>query len=221
MIRFMQVSKQYEGGNHALQGLDFTVQKGEMVFLTGHSGAGKSTLLKLIMRIEQPTQGHVFIDQQNLSHLSRGDIPHLRRRVSMIFQTPTLLQDRSLFHNVSLPLVVAGYHDTDIARRTRAALDKVGLLKKEKCLPIALSTGEQQRAGIARAIVNRPQIVLADEPTGNLDPALSKDILSLLHAFSDVGVTVMVATHDLALIAGFNCNIMELKSGQLVHHESI
>ncbi len=216
MIRFANVSKNYPNGHQALSDVSFSLDRGEMVFLTGHSGAGKTTLLKLIMMIEPLTQGQIFINNRNLTRLSTRHIPYLRRHVGMIFQNPQLLHHRSIFDNVAIPLVITGYHQKEIKRRVRAALDKVGLLKKERLFPASLSSGEQQRVGIARAIVNKPMIVLADEPTGNLDPELSFEIMRLFEAFNNVGVTVVVATHDLSLIAPLNHRIMTLKAGQLV-----
>lgn len=216
MIRFVNVSKNYPNGHHALNNVNFHIIQGEMVFLTGHSGAGKSTLLKLIMMMEPLTRGQIYINNRNLSGLSKRQIPYLRRRIGMIFQNPQLLSYHTVFDNVAFPLVISGYHHKEIRRRTCAALDKVGLLKKEKLFPSSLSTGEQQRVGIARAIVNKPAIVLADEPTGNLDPELSYEIMRLFEAFNDVGVTILVATHDLSLIAPLNHRILYLKEGQLI-----
>lgn len=186
-----------------------------MAFLTGHSGAGKTTLLKLIMMIEPLTRGKILINHQNLAHLSEKRRPYWRRHIGMIFQNPQLLNDRSVFDNVSIPLIIAGFRHTEIRRRVQAALDKVGLLNKEKLLPLALSIGERQRIGIARAIVNKPPILLADEPTGNLDPSLSHDIMRLFEAFNAVGVTVFIATHDLALVASLNHRIVTLNNGEL------
>ena len=201
MIQFDRVSKRYPNGKDALSKVDFTLPAGQLTFLTGHSGAGKSTLLKLIMMIERPTQGQVLIDNQNLNGFSNRQIPLLRRKIGMVHQNHQLLFDRSVFDNVALPLVIAGYARADIGKRVRAALDKVGLLDKEKLNPIMLSGGEQQRVGIARAVVNKPPLLLADEPTGNLDPALSEEIMDLFKDFARVGVAVLIATHDLSLIA--------------------
>jgi cell division transport system ATP-binding protein len=216
MIQFDTVSKRYDTGHEALQRVSFHIEKNDMVFLTGHSGAGKSTLLKLIMLMEQPSQGQVIVDGQNLQHCSRSQIPYLRRKIGVVFQNHQLLFDRSVFDNVALPLVIAGYHPRDIGRRVRAALDKVGLLEKEKHNPITLSGGQQQRVGIARAVVNKPAILLADEPTGNLDPELSAEIMNLLEQFNQVGVTVLLATHDLPLIARMNHRMITLQDGQVV-----
>lgn len=216
MIHFSSVTKTYPNNQSALDNVSFNMDAGEMAFLTGHSGAGKSTLLKLIMRIEQQTRGQVVVDNKNLGDLPRRHIPQLRRDIGMIFQNPHLLPNRTVFDNVALPLTIAGFHEAEIERRVRAALDKVSLLHKEKANPVSLSTGEQQRVGIARAIVNRPKIVLADEPTGNLDPALSMEIIRLFEAFNAVGVTVLVATHDLALIAPLNHRVITLRSGRMM-----
>jgi len=215
MIHFNNVTKSYASAN-ALRNLELEISEGEMAFLTGHSGAGKSTLLKLIMLIERPTQGQVFVNQHNLNQLKRHQIPTLRRDIGMIFQNPMLLSKRTIFENVALPLIINGYRTPEIKRRVQAALDKVGLLDKHKLYPPALSAGEKQRIGIARAVVNKPTILLADEPTGNLDPELSKEIMNLFRAFNDVGVTILVATHDLPLVATMNHRIITLKKGQLI-----
>ena len=185
--------------------------------MTGHSGAGKSTLLKLIMMIERPTQGQVLVEGQNLNGFGNRHIPLLRRKIGMVHQNHQLLFDRSVFDNVALPLIIAGYSRADIGKRVRAALDKVGLLDKEKLNPIMLSGGEQQRVGIARAVVNKPPLLLADEPTGNLDPALSEEIMDLFQDFARVGVAVLIATHDLSLIARYNHRLLTLREGRLIH----
>ncbi len=216
MIQFDNVSKRYPGGFEALSGLSFYLDQGEFAFLTGHSGAGKSTLLKLIMLMERPTQGQVLINSKNLNRLHHTQVPYFRRRVGVVFQNHHLLFDRSVYDNVALPLEVMGFPRTDIPRRVRAALDKVGLLSKEKQNPITLSTGEQQRVGIARAVVHKPKILLADEPTGNLDPGLSAEIMALFRQFNDVGVTVLIATHDIALIAPMGHRQLQLHGGRLV-----
>lgn len=220
MIRFSNVSKCYVNSQSALDNVNFHIKPGEMAFLTGHSGAGKSTLLKLIMLIEKATRGKIFVNNSDLDSLSRRQVPQLRRDISMIFQNPYLLPNRTVFENVALPLVIAGFREPETKRRVRASLDKVGLLHKENVMPVALSTGEQQRVGIARAIVNRPKVVLADEPTGNLDPTLSMEIIRLFEAFNAVGVTVLVATHDLALIAPLSHRIITLKNGRLAGENS-
>lgn len=200
MIRFDGVSKRYPGGNEALRGLAVHIARGEMAFVTGASGAGKSTFLRMIPLLERPSHGSVVIDGVNLARLPRRRVPYLRRRIGMIFQDHRLLHDRSVFDNVALPLVIAGRAHQDIRRRVRAALDKVGLLHKERAEPVTLSGGEQQRVGIARAVVTRPPVLLADEPTGNLDPTLSEEIMRLFEQFNQVGVTTVIASHDLPLI---------------------
>ena len=216
MIHLENVSKRYESGYDALNQLNFKLKKGEMAFLTGHSGAGKSTLLKLIMLMERATRGQVMVGGQNLNRMSKRQIPYYRRNIGLVFQDHQLLFDRTVYENVALPLIISGAQTRDIGRRVRAALDKVGLLKKEKLYPIALSGGEQQRIGIARAVVNKPALLLADEPTGNLDPKLSSEIMRLFEQFNQVGVTVLIATHDLSLIARLNHRILTLKNGRLV-----
>ena len=216
MIRFEQVSKRYPNGHQGLDNLSFHIRTGEMVFITGHSGAGKSTLLKLIMCMERPSSGAVHVGGQNLRDLGSDDIPYLRRQIGVVFQNHQLLFDRTVFDNVALPLIINGTSADEVGRRVRAALDKVGLLSKENSYPIALSGGEQQRVGIARAVVHKPALLLADEPTGNLDPELSADIMRLFTQFSQVGVTVLVATHDIALINEMNRRTLTLNQGQLV-----
>ena len=215
-IRFSNVFKRYSSGQDALLGVNFEVASGEMCFLTGHSGAGKSTLLKLIMLMERPSRGQVWIGQQDLSLLHRSQIPFLRRQVGVVFQNHQLLFDRSVFENVALPLQITGYDPTDAARRVRAALDKVGLLAREKHNPITLSTGEQQRVGIARAIVNKPRLLLADEPTGNIDPELSEDIMGLFEQFNQIGTTVLIASHDHSLINSMRHRVLTLRNGRLI-----
>jgi len=216
MIEFTNVIKRYPGGHEALSNLSFHVAPGEMVFLTGHSGAGKSTLLKLIALIERSTRGHILVDRRNLSQMSRRNIPYFRRTMGIVFQNHNLLFDRSVFDNVALPLIITGVRNREIGRRVRAALDKVGLLGKEKQLPIALSTGEQQRVGIARAVVNRPKLLLADEPTGNLDPELSAEIMGIFQDFNSIGTTVMVATHDVGILEKFPFRILKLDKSRLL-----
>ena len=215
MIRFDNLSKRYTGGFEALRNVSFEMDRGEMAFLTGHSGAGKSTLLKLLMLIERPTAGNLLINGKNLNRLAKSRIPFYRRQLGVVFQNHQLLFDRSVFENVALPLQVSGYSPGEIGRRVRAALDSVGLLDREKQSPIELSGGEQQRVGIARAVVHKPKILLADEPTGNLDPQLSAEIMALFRRFQDVGVTVLVATHDINLINKMNMRIMRLNQGEL------
>ena len=215
MILLRHVCKRYSTGQEALTDISFHIKAGEMAFLTGHSGAGKSTLLKLIAAIERPSRGQIVVEGQNLAALSRRRIPYLRRRMGIVFQDHHLLFDRSVTENVALPLVINGMRHQEIRRRVRAALDKVGLLHKENALPIMLSTGEQQRVGIARAVVNKPTLLLADEPTGNLDPGLSLEIMTLFEAFNGVGVTVLIASHDLELIRILDKPVIPLHQGRL------
>lgn len=216
MISFTNVSKRYAEGHDALRDVSFTLNRGEMAFLTGHSGAGKSTLLKLIMLMERPTRGRVQIADRDLAEFSREDIPYHRRRIGVVFQNHQLLFDRTIFENVAMPLQISGYAPEDIGKRVRAALDKVGLLHKENLNPITLSTGEQQRVGIARAIVHKPQLLLADEPTGNLDPKLSAEIMGLFMEFNRHGTTVLIASHDLALISRTGLRTLVLDHGRLL-----
>jgi cell division transport system ATP-binding protein len=216
MITFDRVSKRYPEGHDALSEVSFSINSDELVFLTGHSGAGKSTLLKLIMLMERPSRGQVIVNGHNLKSMGNRGIPQLRRQVGVVFQNHQLLFDRSVFDNVALPLLIAGYSVRETGRRVRAALDKVGLLAREKDLPVTLSGGEQQRVGIARAVVNKPQVILADEPTGNLDPGLSAEIMRLFEQFNQVGVTVLIASHDLALISRMQHRIMTLRQGRLI-----
>lgn len=216
MIHFDQVSKRYEGGHEALSSISLHIEKGEMVFLTGHSGAGKSTLLKLITRIEKASSGQLRVNGQILNRLRRPQIPHFRRNLGIVHQDHQLLMDQTVYDNVALPLIIAGEHPKDVTRRVRAALDKVGLLEREKYRPIQLSGGEQQRVGIARAVVKKPAILLADEPTGNLDPGLSRDIMALFSEFNRVGTTVLIASHDLGLIARLNYRVASLQDGRLM-----
>ncbi|MGY5450869.1 cell division ATP-binding protein FtsE [Agarivorans sp. MS3-6] len=217
MIRFEQVSKIYPGSQRALQKVSFHLEQGQMAFLTGHSGAGKSTLLKLITAMERPSDGQVWVNGDDISRLSHRKIPYLRRQMGVIFQDHKLLMDRTVFDNVALPLVIEGYGMSNIKRRVAAALDKVGLLDKAHCTPVMLSGGEQQRVGIARAVVNKPAILIADEPTGNLDPALSLEIFRLFEEFNRVGVAVLIASHDLSLIAKLHYQRLVLKNGQLLN----
>ena len=216
MIRFDEVFKRYPNGRNALASVSFHLQRGEMAFLTGPSGAGKSTLLKLVALIERPTRGSVLVGNQNTSRVRRRRIPQFRRRLGIVFQDHKLLNDRTVFDNVALPLVIASLSRRDMGRRVRAALDQVGLLSHEKHSPIALSSGEQQRVGIARAIASRPELVIADEPTGNLDPELSREILGLFERFNEVGVTVLIATHDLVLIEEQKYKRLRLDDGKIV-----
>lgn len=216
-IEFQNVGKKYESGQEALAQVSFHLQQGEMAFLTGHSGAGKSTLLKLMMMIERQSSGQILVDGADLLSFGKKAIPEHRRKIGVVFQNHQLLFDRSVFDNVALPLQVAGADFAQIGKRVRAALDKVGLLGKEKYNPMALSGGEQQRIGIARAVVNKPQLLLADEPTGNLDPKLSAEIMNLFQEFNHVGTTVLVASHDLALIARMRHRVLTLNQGRIVN----
>jgi cell division transport system ATP-binding protein len=216
MISFSQVTKRYPGGYEALKAVSLEVQPGEMVFITGHSGAGKSTLLKLMAAIERPTSGTVLVNGQNVGTLRASAMPFVRRNFGLMFQDHKLLYDRNVYQNVMLPLDIIGYDAADAARRVRAALDKVGLLGKEKALPVTLSGGEQQRLAIARAIVHRPSILLADEPTANLDSAYAVELGDLLRSFHQVGVTVVIATHDEQLEARLQPRCITLTQGRAV-----
>lgn len=217
MIVFNDVTKRYAGGHEALKQISFRLPAGEMAFLTGRSGAGKSTLLKLIVVMEKATRGQVVVNDQNLTRLARRKLPYFRRRIGVVFQDHRLLPEHTVFDNVALPLVVSGYNTRDIPRRVRAALDKVGLLGKETMFPLMLSGGEQQRVGIARAVVNRPSILLADEPTGNVDAAMSDDIMDIFQLFNQVGTTVLVATHELRHIERLRKPALSLENGRLVN----
>jgi cell division transport system ATP-binding protein len=219
MIEFKNVSKRFEGGFEALRNVNMQLDEGEMAFLTGHSGAGKSTLLKIISLIEKPTRGQALLNRINLKTVSKHRVPYIRRNIGIIFQDHQLLFDRSIFDNVALPLTIQGYRHQEIAKRTRAALDKVGLLNKEKAMPITLSGGEQQRVGIARAVVHKPMLLLADEPTGNLDPVLSREIMQIFVDFHQVGVSVLVASHDLSLIDELQKPVLTLNRGQMIHND--
>ncbi len=216
MIYFEHVYKHYPAHRDALRDVNFHIAAGEMVFLTGQSGAGKSTLLKLLALIERVSSGQIILSGKNINKLKNSSIPFLRRKLGLIFQDYQLLMDRNVFDNVALPLVIAGYSQKDIKKRVRAALDKVNLLHKEKSCPITLSGGEQQRVGIARAVVNKPALLLADEPTGNLDPELSKEIMNLFEEFNRVGVTILIASHDLYLIQQLQKRTIRLQQGCLV-----
>ncbi|MBL6690067.1 MAG: cell division ATP-binding protein FtsE [Pseudomonadales bacterium] len=220
MIRFDEVSKRYEGGSEALSRVSFELADGEMAFLTGHSGAGKSTLMKLIILMERASQGQVFVGGTNLNRVSSRQIPHVRRNIGVVFQNHQLLFDRSVYDNVALPLTIAGYSPREVGRRVRAALSKVGLSDKEKKFPQSLSGGEQQRVGIARAVVNKPPLLLADEPTGNLDPELSQEIMNLFSQFNQVGVSLLIATHDLDLVKRMEKRELILRQGRLASLET-
>lgn len=217
MIHFENVGKRYAEGGEALSGIDLQMDAGEIAFLTGHSGAGKSTMLKLIGLIERASYGQVIVNGKNFSKLGQRHIPYVRRDIGIIFQNHKLLNDRTVFDNVALPLVIAGEPHRDIQRRVRASLDKVGLLDKERMRPVALSGGEQQRVGIARAVVNKPPLLIADEPTGNLDPQLSAEIMNLFAEFNQVGVTVLIASHDIDLIMKMGKRILVLDKGRLIN----
>ena len=220
MIVFERVTKRYSNGHEALSNVSFHVDSGEMVFLTGRSGAGKSTVLKLMALLERPTRGTVLVCGQNLGALSTRRIPTYRRTLGVVFQNHSLLADRSVFDNVALPMIVAGLSYQDTGKRVRAALDQVGLLNKEHRLPTELSVGEQQRVGIARAVVGHPAVLIADEPTGNLDPDLALEIMRLFKRFQDAGVTVVVATHDLHVVHDFNQRNIVLADGKIAGEET-
>ena len=219
MIRFDQVFKRYPNGREALAGVSFNIESGALTFLTGHSGAGKSSILKLIALIERPTRGQVIVNSQNTSGVKARGIPHFRRQIGVVFQDHKLLHDRPVADNVALPLVIAGVPKREIDKRVRAALDQVGLLGREKSLPLELSTGEQQRVGIARAVVAKPTLLIADEPTGNLDPELALEVMKLFKRFSEVGVTVVVASHDVHLIEQVGARRIVLRAGRVVGEE--
>jgi cell division transport system ATP-binding protein len=216
MIEFTHVSMRYPGGYDALRAVSFSVKPGELVFVTGHSGAGKSTLLRLLALIERPTRGQILVNKKNLERLPRWRIPYYRRELGVVYQDNKLLHDRTVYDNVALPLVAAGLRGDEIPKRVRAALDLVGLLGKEKLFPLVLSGGEQQRVGIARAVVHRPTLLIADEPTGNLDAELSTTIFDLFHSLNHHGTTVLIATHDLRQVARLNRRSLTLQSGELV-----
>ena len=216
MIRFSHVSKRYPGGFDALKAISFHLEQGSMNFLTGHSGAGKSSLLKLITHSIKATRGEILVDDQNISRLKNRDIPKYRRSLGCIFQDHKLLYDRSVFDNVALPLIISGLSSREIAKRVRAALDKVSLLDKEKSMPITLSGGQQQRVGIARAVVNSPKILLADEPTGNLDTEMSDEIMRLFYEFNHHNVLLLIATHDPRYMKDPNARILTLAQGNII-----
>jgi cell division transport system ATP-binding protein len=221
MIRFDNVSKRYPGGFEALSRINFQLPRGQLAYLTGHSGAGKSTLLKLIALIERPSRGQIILDGVNLNNIRNRQIPQIRRNIGIIFQNHHLLHDRPVYDNVAMPLIIQGYRHREIGKRVRAALDQVGLLGKEKAAPITLSGGEQQRVGIARAIVHKPALLLADEPTGNLDPDLSREIMALFARFNQVGTTVLIASHDLDLIQEMGYPKISLSKGSIESNEII
>lgn len=215
MISFEKVSKRYPNGHEGLKNANFKIKPGEMVFLTGHSGAGKSTILKLIAGLEIASSGVINVNGHDLSTIDQREMPQFRREIGMVLQNPHLIADQTIYDNVALPLIIAGFNENDIGKRVRAGLDKVGLLKKEHFLPEELSTGEQQRVGLARAVVNKPTLLLADEPTGNLDPDLSLEIMRLFKAFNSVGTTILIASHDVELIKQFNCRVLHIEQGEL------
>ncbi|MCC7257139.1 MAG: cell division ATP-binding protein FtsE [Gammaproteobacteria bacterium] len=220
MIRLDKITKLYAGGREALREVSLDISPGELIFLTGHSGAGKSTILKLLALVERPTRGQLLVDGRNVGRLAPAEIPAYRRQVGMVFQDHKLLEDRSAFDNVALPLVIAGLPRREIDKRVRAALDQVGLLDKERQPPRNLSAGEQQRVGIARAVVGRPRLLIADEPTGNLDADLSLEIMQLFRRFNEVGVTMVIATHDLALAGRINGRHVVLHQGAVRSDEA-
>lgn len=220
MIRFDHVYKRYPNGREALSDLSLELASGEIAFLTGHSGAGKSSLLKLIALIERPSRGQLVVNGQNVAGVSRSRVPAFRRQIGVVFQDHKLLHDRTIFDNVALPLIIAGVGTKEIGKRVRAALDQVGLLGREQSLPLELSTGEQQRVGIARAVVSKPAILIADEPTGNLDPDLSVEVMNIFRRFNDVGVTVLIASHDLYLLEQFPVRRVRLESGRIVEGDT-
>jgi cell division transport system ATP-binding protein len=217
MIELQHVSKRYPNGHLALDNVNFHLDKGEFAFLTGHSGAGKSTILKLIAALEEPTQGQIVVANTHFKKLSPRKIPYLRRQIGIILQSPNLLMDRTVLENVALPLILAGFAYSEITSRVRAVLAKVSLSKKEKCFPYELSTGEQQRVSIARAVINKPALLLADEPTGNLDPKLACEIMQLFEQFNHLGMTILIASHDLSLINRFRHKQIILSEGKLVY----
>ena len=220
MIRLDKVTTLYKGGHEALREVSLDINPGEMIFLTGHSGAGKSTILKLLALVERPTRGQLLVDGRNVGRMPAREIPAYRRQVGMVFQDHKLLDDRSAFDNVALPLVIAGLTRREIGKRVHAALDQVGLLAKERHAPHTLSAGEQQRVGIARAVVARPRLLIADEPTGNLDGDLSLEIMQLFRRFNEVGVTMVIATHDLALAGRINGRHVVLGQGEIRSDEA-
>src|SRR4051812_44420366 len=221
MIRFDHVFKRYPNGREALSDLSLEIGSGEIAFLTGHSGAGKSSLLKLIALIERPSRGQLIVNGQNVAGVSRRKIPAYRRQIGVVFQDHKLLHDRTIFDNVALPLVIAGVGTKEVGKRVRAALDQVGLLSREQSVPLELSTGEQQRVGIARAVVSKPTILIADEPTGNLDPDLSVEVMNIFRRFNDVGVTVLIASHDVYLLEQFPVRRIRLEGGRILESEAI
>lgn len=220
MIRLQNISKRYPESGDVLSQINLNLEEGQMNFLTGPSGSGKSTLLKIIALIDSPTRGKLYFNDRNVTNIGKRSISAIRKKMGLVFQDHRLLNDRNVYDNIALPLRINGFTPKEIPRRVRAALDKVGLLNKEKANPISLSGGEQQRVGIARAIVHKPQVLLADEPTGNLDPELSEDIMKLFLEFNQVGVTVLIASHDVTLISSFHKDILHLHNGRLIDSQS-
>lgn len=216
MIGFEQVAKRYDNGHVGLHELSFKVRRGEFLFVTGHSGAGKSTLLRLLLAMERPTSGQLLLAGQDLASITRVQIPYLRRQIGVVFQNHQLLFDRSVFANVALPLLILGLNKQEIAKRVNSALERVSLTDKAQDFPSNLSTGQQQRVGIARAVVHRPALLLADEPTGNLDPRLATEIMSIFEEINQLGTTVLIASHDLALIARMRHRMLTLQRGRLI-----
>lgn len=221
MIRFDRVFKRYPNGREALSELSFELETGEMAFLTGHSGAGKSTVLRLVALLERPTRGQVVVNGRNTAALRRSSIPAFRRQIGVVFQDHRLLDDRPVFDNVALPLAIAGVPRREMDKRVRAALDQVGLLGKERSFPLELSAGEQQRVGIARAVITKPPVLIADEPTGNLDPDLALEVMNLFKRFNAVGVTVVVATHDVHLLERFRVRRIHIEQGRLASNSYV
>ena len=220
MIRLQNISKRYPESGEVLSQVNLSLENGQMNFLTGPSGSGKSSLLKIIALIDSPTRGKLYFNDRNVTNIGKRSVSAIRKKMGLVFQDHRLLNDRNVYENIALPLRINGFSPKEIPRRVRAALDKVGLLNKEKSSPISLSGGEQQRVGIARAIVHKPQVLLADEPTGNLDPDLSEDIMKLFLEFNQVGVTVLIASHDVTLISSFQKQILHLQAGRLLNPDT-
>ena len=218
MIRFQNITKSYEGSQGGLSQVSLHIRPGEMVFVTGHSGAGKSTLFKLIAMMERPTRGEIFLNGTDISHLQSSKIPGVRRQMGLVFQTPHLLNHRSVLDNVALPLYLDGFKIEEAKKRANAALDKVGLHHKKHQMPLTLSTGEQQRVGIARAVISRPAIILADEPTGNVDPKMSLEMMRVFESFNAIGTTILIASHDLNLVRQLGHRVITLDNGRIVSH---
>lgn len=218
MIRFQNVTKSFEGSQGGLSQVSLHIRPGEMVFVTGHSGAGKSTLFKLIAMMEQPTRGEIFLNGSDISHLHPKQVPGVRRQMGLVFQNPHLLNHRTVLDNVALPLYIDGFKIEEAQKRANAALDKVGLHHKKDQMPLTLSTGEQQRVGIARAVVSRPAIILADEPTGNVDPEMSLEMMRVFETFNAIGTTILIASHDLNLVKQLGHRVITLDHGRVISH---